>query len=196
MTFFRKSISDGDLLEGILMEGAQRRHFENLLYTKYSYLIRDGIRKHQLSEDDCSMVYSDTILSIINNIQAGKFEGRSEFKTYVYQIFTNKCVDLLRKNATNKQKVNLGSSIEDYINILPDESRGVIEHLIEQYDTDLLRKRIYELGEKCTKMLLAWAEGFMDQEIAAQLGYQTAAVVKTSRLRCMERLRTLYKTGA
>lgn len=193
MPFFRKTISDVDLLEGIRSEGAQQRHSENLLYDKYSYLIRDGIRKHRLSEDECSMVYSDTIISIIDNIRKGKFEGRSEFKTYVYQIFTNKCVDLLRKNATNKQKVNLGSAIEDYINILPDESRGVIEHLIEQYDADLLRKRIKELGEKCAKMLLAWGEGFMDQEIAVQLGYQTAAVVKTSRLRCLERLRALYK---
>ena len=195
MAFFFKSNNDTDIVNGILASGSQVRVFENRLYDKFVYLIREGVWKHKLTEDECSMAYSDTVLTVIENIQKGKFEGRSELKTYVYQIFNNKCVDAIRKNTTNKQQVNRGAPIDDYLYILPDETRGIIETLISRFDASLLQKRIAELGEKCKQMLLAWGEGFMDQEIAAEMGYQSAAVVKTSRLRCLEKLKVLYGQG-
>lgn len=195
MPFFQKTLSDNVLIEGILSKDGSMRSFENGLYEKYSYLIREGVWKHKLSTDECSMVYSDTILTIIENIKNERFEGRSGLKTYLYQIFNNKCVDLLRKNATNRQQVHKGNTIDDYINILPDDSRSIVQQLIDQYDLEVLHERLRELGEKCRQMLKAWSEGFMDQEIAVEMGYQTSAVVKTSRLRCMEKLREMYLKG-
>ncbi|MEO6684331.1 MAG: sigma-70 family RNA polymerase sigma factor [Dyadobacter sp.] len=195
MPFFQKILSDNVLIDGILSKNGSSRSFENRLYEKYVYLIREGVWKHKLSTDECSMVYSDTILTIIENIQNNRFEGRSGLKTYLYQIFNNKCVDLLRKNATNRQQVHKGNTIDDYINILPDDSRSIVQQLIDQYDLEVLHERLRELGEKCRHMLKAWSEGFMDQEIAVEMGYQSAAVVKTSRLRCMEKLREMYLKG-
>ncbi|MCF0057863.1 RNA polymerase sigma factor [Dyadobacter sp. CY356] len=195
MPFFQKTLSDNVLIEGILSKDTSSRAFENRLYEKYSYLIREGVWKHKLSTDECSMVYSDTILTTIENIQNNRFEGRSGLKTYLYQIFNNKCVDLIRKNATNRQQVHKGNTIDDYINILPDDSRSIVQQLIDQYDLEILHERLRELGEKCRQMLKAWSEGFMDQEIAVEMNYQSAAVVKTSRLRCMEKLREMYLKG-
>jgi RNA polymerase sigma-70 factor (ECF subfamily) len=37
-----------------------------------------------------------------------------------------------------------------------------------------------------------FAEGFSDKEIAAAMNYKTPEVVKTSRLRCMQKLRETY----
>jgi RNA polymerase sigma-70 factor (ECF subfamily) len=193
MALFRKLNNDHEIIAGVLSKGNQQRAYENRLYEKYLYLIREGVWKHKLTEDECSMAYSDTILTVIENIQAGVFEGRSELKTYAHQIFNNKCVDLIRKNTTNKQQVNRGVGIDDLLFTLPDESRSIVDVLITRYDTELLHRRINELGEKCRRMILAWGEGFMDQEIAGTLGYQSAAVVKTSRLRCLDKLRSLYK---
>ena len=195
MSFFQKILPDNILISGILSKDGQRRTFENRLYEQYSYLIREGTWKHKLTSDECSMVYSDTILTTIEHIQTNRFEGRSGLKTYVYQIFNNKCVDLLRKNATNRQQVHRGDTLDDYMNILPDDSRSIIQQLIDQYDQEILQQRLRETGEKCRQMLKAWSEGFMDQEIAAEMGYQSAAVVKTSRLRCLEKLRELYTKG-
>jgi FixJ family two-component response regulator len=79
--------------------------------------------------------------------------------------------------------------------VLPDDSRSIIEKLMIEYDVEVLRKRLKELGEKCRQMIEAWGEGYMDQEIAVEMGYQSAAVVKTSRLRCLEKLRELYGRG-
>ncbi|MCU0327239.1 MAG: RNA polymerase subunit sigma-24, partial [Spirosomaceae bacterium] len=100
MTFFNRKSADNELIKGIRAGGTQRRYFENLLYDKYSYLIRDATRKHKIEEEDASMAYSDAILTGIENIASGRFEGRSELKTYIFQIFYNKCVDVIRRNTT------------------------------------------------------------------------------------------------
>jgi RNA polymerase sigma-70 factor (ECF subfamily) len=70
-----------------------------------------------------------------------------------------------------------------------------VQRIIDQYDTEVLYQRLRELGDKCQQMIKAWGEGFMDQEIAVEMGYQSAAVVKTSRLRCLEKLKELYHKG-
>jgi hypothetical protein len=48
------------------------------------------------------------------------------------------------------------------------------------------------LGESCRKLLALFADGFSDQEIAVAMEYKTAEVVKTSRLRCIDKLRQSY----
>ena len=192
MSFFQKTISDNELIDGILSNKGQRRLFENRLYEKYAFLIRQGVWKHRLSYDECSMVYSDTILTIIENIENGSFKGHSSLKTYLNTIFSNKCVDLIRKNSTIRQQVHRGDTLDDYINILPDNSRTIVQTLMDEYDMQVLYRRIHQLGEKCQQMIKAWGEGFMDQEIALKMGYQSAAVVKTSRLRCLDKLRAMY----
>jgi len=49
-----------------------------------------------------------------------------------------------------------------------------------------------ELGENCREMLALFADGYSDKEIAVTMEYKTAEVVKTSRLRCLEKLRQSY----
>lgn len=193
MRLFSRQISDADLMAGIRAGGSQRRLYENKLYEKYDYLIADGTRKHRLSEDDCASAYSDSVLTVLDHINTGRFEGRSELKTYLYQIFTNKCVDAIRKNTTNKSSVHDALSIDDSLMQLPDAARSAVQHLIAQSDVENLHRHLRELGEKCRSMILSWGEGYSDDEIAVTMGYNTAAVAKTSRLRCLDKLRERYR---
>lgn len=193
MRFFARQPADSDLIVGLKADGMQRRQSEDRLYRKYLYLISDGVRKHRLDEEDCASAYSDTILTVIENIHAKRFEGRSELKTYIYQIFTNKCIDLIRKKSTQRDRVHDAVSLDDSLLQLPDSARSIVQQLIAQSDVDRLRSLIIKLGDKCREMILAWGEGYSDEEIAQQMNYNTASVAKTSRLRCLERLRELYK---
>ncbi|GAB3338568.1 hypothetical protein GCM10027299_50780 [Larkinella ripae] len=193
MAFFGRHPTDSDLIAGLKADGVQRRQAEDRLYLKYQYMIGDGVRKHRLDEEDCASAYSDTILSVIDNVRRGKFEGRSELKTYLYQIFTNKCIDLIRKKSTQRDRVHDAVSLDNSLLQLPETARSMIEQLIAQSDVDRLRALIGQLGDKCREILLAWGEGYSDEEIALQMHYNTASVAKTSRLRCIERLRTLYR---
>ncbi|WP_373511492.1 RNA polymerase sigma factor [Persicitalea sp.] len=197
MRLLQKSPPDSSIIQGILAGGTSRRLYENQLYEKYQYFIEQGERKHsRLSADDCSMVYSDAVLTVIEHVSGNRFEGRAELKTYLYKIFSNKCVDLIRRNTTNKAEVHQTDGLSDYLNLLPDDTHTAIQQLVQQQDAQLLGQRLSELGDKCRQMLMAWGEGFKDEDIANQMSYQSAAVVKTSRLRCMKKLRELYLSGS
>ncbi|MFT4031179.1 MAG: sigma-70 family RNA polymerase sigma factor [Siphonobacter sp.] len=182
--------TDAELMAGIRAGGSLRRSTENHLYDQYRYLIREASFKHKLTPEDCASAYSDALLTVIEHIASGRFEGRSGIKTYLYQIFSNKCVDLLRKNTTNRANVYDTLPLDDFP--LADETRNAIQRMMIQGDIHVLRQRLTELGDKCRQMVLAWGEGFSDEEIAQELGYHSSAVAKTSRLRCLERLRNLY----
>lgn len=188
-----KKLTDLELIDGLLAGGPQRRLYENQLYDRYAYFIREGTRKHRLSEDDCASAYTDTVLSVLEHVQTGRFEGRSNLKTYLYQIFSNKCVDFIRKKTTNRSSVHDAVSLDETLLQLPDAARSVVQQLITASDMEQLYSHLQTLGDKCRAMVLAWGEGYADDEIAQQLGYNTAAVAKTSRLRCLDRLRDLYR---
>jgi RNA polymerase sigma factor (sigma-70 family) len=186
---------DGEILTNLLLTGAPRLRSEELLFNKYKYFIREGVLKYHIKEEESFDAYCDAILAFIREHQNGRFEGRSSLKTYIYKIFLNKCVDLVRKNSTNKRSVFQTSMISDRLEQLSDSSRGILQQLIEKADHGMLRRQIQLLAENCQKMLMYWADNFSDREIAAALEYKSADVVKTSRLRCLEKLKQLYKTG-
>lgn len=191
--FFKKSLpSDTEIAIGIANGGAARRLFENKLYEKYFYLIKDGTFKHKITEDEASSNYSDAIIAIIDAIVSNKFQEKAQLKTYLYQIFNNKCVDQIRKNSTNKESVNQGFSINDLALQMPDESKLIIQKLSEEFEYDKLKRELIKIGEKCKQMLMAWADGYSDKEIAEMLEYNSASVAKTSRLRCLEKLKEQF----
>lgn len=180
---------DIQILEGLKGEYAKRTRYEQILYRQYAYFIDEGTRKYNLNNDDSFSAYSDTILSAIHNIVNERFDGRSSLKTYLYQIFSNKCIDLIRKNTTNKHQVHKTMPVADAMSQLPDSARTVIDGLITSELKATVRKQLDAIGEKCRKLLLMFEDGLTDKEIAAILSYNTAAVVKTTRLRCLDKLR-------
>ena len=193
MSIFGKKLSDQALIAGIRAGGGQRRHFENQLYDKYRYLIREGSYNHKIDNEDASMAYSDTILTVIEHIATGRFEGRSELKTYIHQIFSNKCVDVIRKRTTNKAQEFQPFSLDDLLVPVPDSQRTALADLIRQQDHQRIRYLLTRIGDRCQEILTLWSEGCSDREIALQYQYNSDGVAQTTRLRCLEKLRTMYK---
>jgi len=187
------SEKDWQIIGLLRQRGVDKRKGEESLFSEYAYFIREGIRKHRLSEEEAFDVYSDSVLAVIDNISNETFQGNSSLKSYLYKIFHNKCVDLFRKNATNKNSVNRALSIDEELFRLSDKSRSIVQTLIEQADWKLLKERLEQLGDDCRRMLLLWSDSYSDKEIAVVMDYKTANVVKTSRLRCLGKLRQLYQ---
>ena len=187
------TIPDEDIIQNLLQTGSARRRGEEELFSRYSYFIKEGIHKYSLTQEDAFDAYSDTILSAIGKIAMGSFEGRASLKTYLYQIFHNKCVDLIRKNSTHKNTVNKTQEVTDMIFHLSDASKSIVQQLIDRADWDLLKRKLNEIGQNCKELLMLSADGYSDKEIVEVMTYKTADVVKTTRLRCLEKLRQLYK---
>jgi RNA polymerase sigma factor (sigma-70 family) len=187
--------AEGEIIERLLTSGVSKRKAEEQLFKMFSYFVREGVRKHFLSEEESQDAYSDTILVAIEKVCNSSFKAESSLKTYIYQIFHNKCVDLIRKKTTNKNSVHHTISITDSLIEIPDGAKPIIQQMMERSNWELLKAKLDEMGGNCRQLLLLFADGFSDKDIATELSYKSADVVKTSRLRCVERLRHLYKTG-
>ena len=187
-----RNSTDREIINFLSQQGIDRKRGEELLFSQFVYFIQQAIHKYSFAEEEAFNIYSDTILSAISRITDGSFEGRSSLKTWLYQIFHNKCVDLVRKKATNKSSVHRTTSIPDMLLYVADSAKSIIQEMMDRTDRERVRQKLNEIGESCRRILLQWAEGFSDKEIAVSLEYKTADVVKTSRLRCLEKLRQSY----
>jgi len=180
---------DSEILYGLKAGYAERSRQEKNLYQQYYYFVDEGCRKYSLSYDDSFSAYSDAILSALHNIVNNRFDGRSSIKTYLYQIFSNKCIDLVRKNTTNKQQVHKTMPVADVMSQLPDNVKSIVEKLVTSELKANIKKQLDAIGKKCKELLLMFEDGLTDKEIAEILSYSNAAVVKTTRLRCLDKLR-------
>jgi RNA polymerase sigma factor (sigma-70 family) len=186
---FKDNSNEEVIIADLEYGGAARRIAEKKLFETFYYLVKHGCKKYSISEDDAASAYSDTIISVIESIVAHKFEGRSSLKSYTYQIFSNKCVDIVRKETTNKSKVHKTTAINDFLTLLPDNAKSIIQKIIDKSQQMILTQKIEEIGEKCKRLLLLFEDGYSDKEIAAIMLYNSSDVVKTSRLRCLEKLK-------
>jgi len=183
-----------EIIDSIRQNGAERKKGEERLFNRYAYFIKEAVYKYSLEQEDAFDIYSDTILSAIEKIANGSFEGRSSLKTWVYSIFHNKYVDFLRKKTTNKSSIHKTLTISDLLFQVSDQAKTIVQQLVDKTDHEILRQKLKQIGDNCKQLLLFWADGYSDKEIAAFMEYKTADVVKTSRLRCLEKLRQLYRT--
>jgi RNA polymerase sigma factor (sigma-70 family) len=193
-----KSLTGGSFDHRIISDlqkgGFSGRKAEDELFTTFSYYIQEGVKKYSMREEDAFDAYSDTVLSAIHTIVAGKFEARSSLKTYLYRVYHHKCVDVIRKLTTNKEKVNRTPELPDMLMYLSDDAKSVVQKLVEAADVEELLAKLQRLGENCRSLLIMFADGFSDKEIAINMEYNSADVVKTSRLRCLQKLRMAYST--
>ena len=185
-------MQDREIIDGLVVNSSQRQHFEKALYLQYRYFIEEGSRKYKLSYEDSFSAYSDAVLSVIKNIINQSFNNNSSLKTYLFQVFSNKCIDLIRKKTTNKSSIHQTDLISDMLEKISDPAKTVIQQLIDKNDAELLTTKLNETGENCRQLLMMFAEGLTDKEIATFMKYKSADVVKTSRLRCLDKLRQLY----
>ncbi len=184
--------NDDELIRSLKENKLVKRKAEEQLFNRHAYFIKEGMSKYSLEQEEAFNAYSDTILQAIDNFINTRFENRSSIKTYLYKIFNNKCVDLIRKKTTNKSIIYQTTPVSDMLEMISDPAKTVVQQLIEKNDGELLKAKLNEIGDNCKQLLLLYADGFNDKEIAELMEYKTADVVKTSRLRCLDKLRQLY----
>jgi RNA polymerase sigma factor (sigma-70 family) len=147
-------MSDPEIIRSLQSGFADRRRAEEALFSKYAYYMGEGIKKYHLSEESAFDAYSDSVLALLSALAEGSFRGESSLKTYLYRVFNNKCVDIIRKNTTNKNAVHHTVSVTEMFQQLSDGAKSVLQQLSEQADIGLLRSRLSELGEKCRQLLM------------------------------------------
>ena len=176
MSFTNPSINDEDLVSNLQQNSSLKRKAAEEIFNRHAWFIKDGINKYSLSEDEAFDAYSDTILQAIDNITKGLFEKRAALKTYLYRIFCNKCVDLIRKKTTNKGSIHQTLPVSDMLSMISDSAKTIIQQLIQKTDVEILKSKMNEIGENCKQLLAMFADDFTDREIAEIMKYKTASV--------------------
>lgn len=190
---WKKTYSDIEIIEGLKSDSKTRRTYENYLYETYFYLVKECMKKYSLSREDALSVYADSLLILIENIINNIFERKSKIKTYFIQIFYNKTVSHLEKKQTNREKFFQDAvSLDSFTVSMPDDCKDIIQILTTEEYVEELKQALANLDDKCRRVLLYWSEGYNDDEIAKMVEYSSGAVVKTTRHRCMERLRAIF----
>lgn len=180
---------DKKWVEKIKKGGKEGQLAESKLYEKYAYFVRRGMSKFQISEEEALDTYIDAFTECLRQVVSGKFQEKSSFKSYLFSIFNNKCVDTFRKKTTTKGRIHRW--LDELVDIHHDGVRSTLQKLIEIENIEQLKKEIQQLGSACQQILLDAAMGYSLAEIAIRLDppLKNAATVKTQKYRCLNKLK-------
>lgn len=154
------------------------------LFKSYHAFIGMGQGRFNLSEDQSLQAYSDTLLSFRRQVIQGNFRGDSKIKTYLFRIFSNKCVDIIRK-LPSKELEALENAQQVAVST-PD----ILRKLIVAEELEELLREFEKLGETCKQiLLLAEYQGYTSAEIADKIGFKNAHTVSSKKHKCLQRLK-------
>ena len=145
------------------------------------------ITNHSGNKQDAEDIFQESISAAWLNLRQGRFSGTpSHFNAYLRQICKYKWINK-RKSAAVKN-ISLGGDEN-----IPEQDDNQIAELKEQIkQSSLLESSLSSIGDKCRELLTLYY--FKKQSlasIATQMNH-TEESVKTTKYRCMMKLRKIY----
>lgn len=182
---------DEEIIERIRAGGKEREIAITRLYKKHFPLTFEGKKKfRQLSEDELIHAYNSAIISAKKHIIEGQFQRKSSLRTFLYRIFFNKCIDIIRKNSSNK--------VDTYEKIPEPDARepNFLHELYLKEDFKHMMFLLDKLGDPCRKIILfADYYGYTSEEIAREIGFSNAKSVNSKKYTCLQTLRKMLDNG-
>lgn len=188
--------TDTELIEGIKAGGRTQEACIKLIYKQHLGFVHAGLQKYNLSKDELLDAYTDAVIALKTHVSKGVFRGESKVSTYLFQIFSNRCVDVIRKKTTQRRGDGYEFTYELPFH-LRDRTSDIARILNIRESFDQLMGYIRQLGETCQRVLIDkgyW--GYKDAEIAVRAGLSNEKVVRSKRHTCMKQLmKILEKAG-
>jgi RNA polymerase sigma-70 factor (ECF subfamily) len=178
-----KKIKDEKILE--LLQNGDTSCL-NQLYNQHRGEWLDWVTKYysidvSVSED----IFQESLIVFYTNVKNGKLTKLSStIKTYLFGIGKRKLLNTIRDTRNEAYTENSNSLlISDFID--PFEISD---------EQELLAQAIRRLGKPCDTLLqLFYYDNYSAESIANQMGYKNETVVRTQKLRCLNKLREIWK---
>ncbi|MCC6725850.1 MAG: RNA polymerase sigma factor [Saprospiraceae bacterium] len=174
-------------LHGDLTEQAEAiRH----VYTQTDWRaqVSAAVRQMGGTEDDAADVFTEAMLILRRRLQSGEFRGEAKLGTFFNGIARQYWYGQRRKAAGHAEKLN---QIDTEMNEpAPDRM------LIDKERDAALHEAIALLSDTCRQVLLLGMKGLSGEEIAQQVGFDNANVVKTKALKCRKRLEEIIRQSS
>jgi RNA polymerase sigma-70 factor, ECF subfamily len=163
--------------ENLIRESAlgEDRAFARLLEryrARVAQLVRWHLGPHSLWAED---VAQDVFVQVHRN--AGSFQGRSSFKTWLYSVALNVCRDHARREGAGARRRHTNDDSEDFVAAIPDGSLDPLERLERDEREALVRSAVERLAptHRTVLQLRDW-EGLSYEEIAEIVGVPIGTV--------------------
>lgn len=181
--------TDEEIIEGIRAGGILRQKLAAQIYQQYMGYVYKGQQRYKLNLEEARDAYADAITGVCRHIEEGRFRGESKLSTYLFKSFSNRCVDKLRRRASNANV-----EWESLVPTMPDKAKTMIQEIVLKEDTERLLALMDQLGENCKKILIdSEYYGFNMEEISERIGFKNAASVSSMKYRCMDKLKKLLR---
>ena len=185
--FKKKKITDEEFIKKlkILEPESKRKEYETQFFLAYQDLVEKKRRKYRLNQNDALSIYIDVFQIIVAKIR--KNESIDKLKAYFNRVFSNKCVDFLKKNKTTTIELPLhfDETVQEQLSN---------DGIYDRKDIELVKKLLLQLSANCQKVLnYLFLRGWDNEEIAEEMGYSNPRSINERRKKCLEKLRTLFK---
>ena len=142
--------------------------------------------------DEMAMdIFVDAVLNFRDKIVTGKIKEISNPKAYIYVTCYNMYLVHYTKQKQQREQEN------DVVNFLyGSEQEDFLQSSINQSEAERLqtcsKKAFEQLGDTCKEILrLSIVNRLSMKEIAREIGYASADVIRTKKMRCMKKWSTL-----
>ncbi|MFT6214886.1 MAG: RNA polymerase sigma-70 factor (ECF subfamily) [Roseivirga sp.] len=177
-----EKLSDEEVI-ALLKEGGHDRYFSVITLRYENYIIKkckSYVKDEDVAEDLCQEILIKLFMQLKN------FRREAKFKTWLYSIIHNTCVDYLRKEKNKSHKV-ISEKLQEEMADLVDE---------DVVNQEILEVALIQLLEEITPeekliLLLKYKEKNSIKEIEATLGI-SASAVKMRLSRAKEKINKLY----
>lgn len=140
-------------------------HFEKL-YHEYKTLVFNVALNYLQNLEDAEEVTQDVFVKVYHSL--GNFNQQSTYKTWIYRITINQCLDFIKQKNSQKRFFIFGKKSQneqEYLNITNFEHPGIL--MENQEDAKVLFEVINTLTEnQKTALLLSKLDGLSNPEIA------------------------------
>jgi len=176
-------MQDPQITHAILEGGKPKENAIQYLIDTHIGFVHKVHRNLNLSIDEAKDVYTDAILALMQAVENKTFKGNSKLSTFLYKIFYFKCVDLSRKNTTNRI---------DYMEEIPDVNPSEMDSfkdLLINDEVKNLKIHLEKIGNPCYQILMDWGFwGYKMNEIAKRNGLENAGKAKRKKYNCLQKL--------
>ena len=180
--------TDESLIEAIKNGGSARQRAIQHIY--HNGNMRDKVvhfvKQNSGNEQDGQDMFHEGIIVLDRNIRQEKFRGESKLSLYLYSICRFQWMNQLRK----KGKVDLKSDHTSMDDVAPENPET---EFVTAERKAMLQKVVSQLNERCQRLLEMWKLSYSMEEIAAELGFSSAAMARKNRYRCHQSLIKLLK---
>jgi RNA polymerase sigma factor (sigma-70 family) len=150
-------------------------HFETI-YHEYHMLVFNVALNYLQNVEDAEEITQDVFVKVYNSLD--KFHQKSTYKTWIYRITINQCLDYCKQKNSRKRFFIFGKKSQneqEYLNTTTFEHPGIL--LENQEEAKILFEVIAILTEKQkTAFLLSKLDGLSNPEISAIMELSISSV--------------------